>query len=75
MSNLLNNSAKYSDDGGRIELTLEAIGDEAVLRLRDTGIGIEPAMLPKIFDLFTQGKVRRAAAWKGWASDWPWCAT
>ena len=54
VSNLLNNSAKYSDDGGRIELTLEAIGEQAVLRVRDTGIGIEPAMLPKIFDLFTQ---------------------
>ena len=56
VSNLLNNSAKYSDDGGRIELTLEAIGDQAVLRVRDTGIGIEPAMLPRIFDLFTQVK-------------------
>ncbi len=56
VSNLLNNSAKYSDDGGRIELTVEAIGDQAVLRVRDTGIGIEPAMLPRIFDLFTQVK-------------------
>ena len=56
VSNLLNNSAKYSDDGGRIELTVEAIGDQAVLRVRDTGIGIEPTMLPRIFDLFTQVK-------------------
>ena len=56
VSNLLNNSAKYSEDGGRIELTVEAIGDQAVLRVRDTGIGIEPAMLPRIFDLFTQVK-------------------
>jgi signal transduction histidine kinase/ActR/RegA family two-component response regulator len=54
VSNLLNNSAKYSEDGGRIELTVEAIGEEAVLRVHDTGIGIEPAMLPRIFDLFTQ---------------------
>ena len=54
VSNLLNNSAKYSEDGGRIELTVESIGDQAVLRVRDTGIGIEPAMLPRIFDLFTQ---------------------
>ena len=54
VSNLLNNSAKYSEDGGHIELTVEAIGDQAVLRVRDTGIGIEPAMLPRIFDLFTQ---------------------
>ena len=62
VSNLLNNSAKYSDDGGRIELTLDAIGDQAVLRVRDTGIGIEPTMLPRIFDLFTQadGSASRA---------------
>ena len=56
VSNLLNNSAKYSEDRGLIELTLEATGDQAVLRVRDTGIGIEPAMLPRIFDLFTQVK-------------------
>jgi signal transduction histidine kinase/ActR/RegA family two-component response regulator len=54
VSNLLNNSAKYSDDGSRIELTVEANGDQAILS--DTGIGIEPAMLPRIFDLFTQVK-------------------
>jgi signal transduction histidine kinase/ActR/RegA family two-component response regulator len=54
VSNLLSNSAKYSADGGRIQLTVEAIGDQAVLRVRDTGIGIEPAALPTIFDLFTQ---------------------
>ena len=56
VSNLLNNSAKYSHDGGRIKLTLGVVGDQAVLRLSDTGIGIEPAMLPRIFDLFTQVK-------------------
>ena len=54
VSNLLNNSAKYSEDGGRIELTLEAHGDEAVVRVSDTGVGIDPSMLPSIFDLFTQ---------------------
>ncbi len=52
VSNLLNNSAKYSKDGGRIDLIVEAIGKRAILRVRDTGIGIEPAMLPRIFDLF-----------------------
>ena len=56
VSNLLNNSAKYSEDRGRIDVTVEATGDQAVLRVRDTGIGIEPAMLPIIFDLFTQVK-------------------
>ena len=56
VSNLLNNSAKYSEDGGHIELTLESIRDRAVLSVRDAGIGIEPAMLPRIFDLFLQVK-------------------
>ena len=56
VTNLLNNSAKYSEDGGRIELIVEAIGNQAVLRVRDTGLGIEPAMLPRIFDLFAQVK-------------------
>ncbi len=56
VANLLNNSAKYSEDGGHIDLTLESIGDRAVLTVRDRGIGIEPAMLPKIFDLFLQVK-------------------
>jgi CheY-like chemotaxis protein/anti-sigma regulatory factor (Ser/Thr protein kinase) len=56
VANLLNNSAKYTQDGGRIDLEVEAIGGQAVVRVRDTGIGIEPAMLPKVFDLFTQVK-------------------
>ncbi|MGZ3388952.1 MAG: PAS domain S-box protein, partial [Isosphaeraceae bacterium] len=51
--NLLNNAAKYTPDGGRITLEVER-GDEAVVRIRDTGIGIAPEMLPKVFDLFTQ---------------------
>ncbi len=54
VSNLLNNSAKYSEEGGRVELSLEANSDQAILRVSDTGIGIAPATLPTIFDLFTQ---------------------
>jgi CheY-like chemotaxis protein len=54
VSNLLNNSAKYSDDGGHIELAVEAVGDQAVLHVRDNGIGIAPTVLPRIFDLFRQ---------------------
>jgi signal transduction histidine kinase/CheY-like chemotaxis protein len=63
--NLLNNSAKYSDDRSRIELTLEAVGDQAVLRLSDTGIGIDPALLPTIFDLFTQVKTSTSRCAEG----------
>ena len=54
--NLLTNAAKYTDDGGRIWLSVEQEGDAAVLRVRDTGIGIAPELLPRIFDLFTQAE-------------------
>jgi len=54
VSNLLNNAAKYTGEGGRIELTVERAGDEAVLRVRDTGIGIAADALPTVFELFSQ---------------------
>jgi signal transduction histidine kinase/CheY-like chemotaxis protein len=54
VSNLLNNSSKYMDDGGHIELILETVGRWAVMSVRDTGIGIEASVLPRIFDLFMQ---------------------
>lgn len=52
--NLLNNAAKYTEQGGSIALTVQRDGPDAVLRVRDTGIGIAPDLLPHIFDLFTQ---------------------
>ncbi len=54
--NLVHNAAKYSDAGGNIWLTVERDGDMAVLRVRDTGIGIAPELLPRIFDLFSQAE-------------------
>lgn len=56
--NLLTNAAKYTDAGGRIGLTAERDDGEVVVRVRDTGIGITPEMLPRIFDLFFQGERR-----------------
>jgi PAS domain S-box-containing protein len=53
--NLLNNAAKYTPEGGRIRLAVEQEGGEAVIRVRDTGVGLTDDLLPKIFDLFAQG--------------------
>jgi PAS domain S-box-containing protein len=52
--NLLDNAAKYTDPGGHIWLTATAEGEEAVVRVRDTGIGIVPETMSSIFELFTQ---------------------
>ena len=52
--NLLSNAAKYTERGGQIRLTVLREGDEAVLRVRDSGVGIEPDMLERIFDLYAQ---------------------
>ncbi|HEY3729830.1 MAG TPA: response regulator [Steroidobacteraceae bacterium] len=54
VGNILSNAIKYTDAGGRIELTAGANGDRIEIRIRDNGIGIEPAALPVVFDLFTQ---------------------
>ena len=53
--NLLNNAAKYTPEGGHIRLAVEKSDGEAVVRVRDTGIGIPADLLPKVFDLFAQG--------------------
>ncbi len=54
-ANLLNNAAKYTEDGGRICLTVRREGGDAIaVSVRDTGIGISADMLPRVFELFTQ---------------------
>ncbi len=54
LSNLLNNAAKYTPEGGRIWLTVERDGSEAVMQVRDNGTGIPADMLPRIWEIFTQ---------------------
>jgi CheY-like chemotaxis protein len=54
LSNLVSNAAKYTPNGGRISLTAAREGDDIVIRVRDSGIGIPAEMLPHVFDLFTQ---------------------
>ncbi|CAA9552089.1 MAG: hypothetical protein AVDCRST_MAG19-904 [uncultured Thermomicrobiales bacterium] len=52
VANLLGNAVKYSPLGGRIDVGIVRVGDEAVLTVRDEGIGIPPAELPRVFDQF-----------------------
>jgi PAS domain S-box-containing protein len=65
VSNLLNNSARYTPNGGRIEVITETQEGEAVVRVRDNGTGIPAAMLPTLFDMFTQGDQRQERAHGG----------
>jgi two-component system CheB/CheR fusion protein len=63
IGNLLNNAARYTPPGGCVQLTVSrsssngesGVGPAAVLRVRDSGVGIPPETLPQIFDLFVQG--------------------
>ncbi|WP_119154084.1 ATP-binding protein [Caldimonas tepidiphila] len=54
IGNLLHNAARYTPRGGRIELSVRRAGDEAVIEVRDNGIGIPPDMLSRVFEMFTQ---------------------
>ena len=54
VANLLDNAAKYTDPGGKVWLSAEREGDTAVIRVKDSGIGIPSEVLPRIFDMFTQ---------------------
>ncbi len=54
IGNLLTNAAKYTPDGGRIDVSVERDNEYAVVRVKDTGLGIPADMLPLVFDLFTQ---------------------
>lgn len=52
--NLLNNSAKYTSPGGRIEVIVRCAASEVLVEVRDNGMGIDGAMLPHVFDMFSQ---------------------
>jgi CheY-like chemotaxis protein len=54
LENLLINAGKYTKPGGRIDVGLSVEQGEAVIRIRDTGVGIAPEMLPKIWEMFAQ---------------------
>jgi CheY-like chemotaxis protein len=54
VGNLLNNAAKYTEDGGQVRLIVQREGVEVAVRVQDTGVGIDPEVLPGLFELFTQ---------------------
>ena len=54
VANLLNNAAKYTPEGGHIQVLAEREGDKAVITVQDSGIGLSPDMLPRVFDMFAQ---------------------
>ena len=54
VSNLLNNAAKYTPEGGKLVLSARRNGDEVLITVSDNGVGIPSDMLPRVFDLFTQ---------------------
>jgi signal transduction histidine kinase len=56
LANLLINAAKYTPDGGKIDVRVEADGDLAVFRVRDNGIGIAPEAISQVFELFMQAE-------------------
>ena len=56
VGNILNNAAKFTPRGGSVSLTVERVGDAALIRIRDTGIGIAAEALPHIFDMFMQAE-------------------
>src|SRR6185503_10267503 len=62
VANLVGNAAKYTPERGTIQVTLRRDRDSAVLRVRDSGIGMSPELVAKVFDLFVQGEgsVRQA---------------
>ena len=59
LGNLLNNSIKYTEPGGKIQVVVERTGAEVLVRVQDSGIGIEPELLPRVFDIFVQADDHR----------------
>jgi signal transduction histidine kinase len=61
LTNLLGNAAKFTEPGGHIRLTVAAEGGQVVVRVRDNGRGIDPELLPRVFDPFWQGPANKGA--------------
>jgi len=79
VDNLVDNALKHTPRAGSVAIILERSGDQAVLRVRDSGIGIPAELVPHVFDLFTQApqtlEPSRGVSGSGWrsSSDWSSC--
>ena len=56
LANILTNAAKYTEPGGEIRVRAQADGSDALISVRDTGVGLAPEMLPRVFEMFSQVK-------------------
>src|SRR6185312_28460 len=65
VDNLLSNALRYTDPGGRVTVTLDARGSEATVTVADTGVGIAPEYLGRVFDRFWRAPGARARAAEG----------
>ncbi len=64
-ANLLDNALKYTPEDGTIDLVVEQSGQAVIIRVRDTGIGISPEVIPRVFDLYFQGEPMSGSELKG----------
>ena len=75
VANLLNNAARYQAQGGRIELRVSRQGEAAVITVVDSGVGLPPEQIPKLFQLFAQGERSADAAHGGLGIGLSLCKT
>ena len=68
VTNLLTNAAKYTESGGHISLSAQREDDIIVIKVRDTGMGIPPEQISRMFELFAQGDRSLARSEGGWGS-------
>ena len=62
LANLLSNATKYTPPEGSIWLQVTTEGGDAIVRVEDTGVGMDAEILPRVFDVFTQGQSARTIA-------------
>jgi len=71
LENLILNAVKYTEPGGRIEVSAQIDDEDVVIRVRDNGIGIAPDKVKQVWDLSCRSTSRPTARARAWASAWP----